>query len=118
MGFAVVHAIQNDGHVLFWMSLCLVTMMVIVFSFFPKFVKIEIGRLFDIKTDQKTSIFDILILTVLSSNLRKVKKNTFSICLDSSNISERTICISDRKAEIEKNYAIFFYTKIVGLIDT
>ena len=53
MGFAVVHAIQNDGHVLFWMSLCLVTVMVVVFSFFPKFVKIEIGRLFDIKTRSK-----------------------------------------------------------------
>ena len=72
-----------------------------------------------LKSDQKTeSAFDILILTVLSSNLRKVKKkHTFSIFLDSSNISERTICISDRKAEIAKNYAVF-YTEIVGLIDT
>ena len=72
-----------------------------------------------LKPDQKTEIvFDIFILTVLSYNLRKVKKNhTFSIFLDSSNISERTICVSDRKAEIEKNYAVF-YTEIVGLIDT
>ena len=44
MGLAVIHSIQNDRHVLFLVSSCLVPVMVVVFSLFPYYIQ-KVGNI-------------------------------------------------------------------------